>query len=159
MESVGPLNLLKGSETFYVPEFVEENLDIQQSAEALAEYFSSISREFQPLNIDELSPAIKDELKRGINEVKIPILEEHQVYEKITRAKKPHSTVPGDLKRLLVKECSVELISPVTKIYNEITRSKEFPRAWVIEQQTPIPKVKTVSSLDDLRNILGTPFF
>ena len=66
----------KGSETFDVPEFVEENLDIQQSAEALAEYFSSISREFQPLNIDELSPAIKDELKRGINEVKIPILEE-----------------------------------------------------------------------------------
>ena len=53
----------------------------------------------------------------------------------------------------------MELISPVTKIYNEITRSKEFPRAWVIEQQTPIPKVKPVSSIDDLRNISGTPFF
>ena len=36
----------KGSETFDVPEFVAENLDNQQSAEAMAEYFSSISREF-----------------------------------------------------------------------------------------------------------------
>ena len=79
---------------------------------------------------------IKDELNKSTSEVNIPILEEHQVYEKINRAKKPHSTAPGDLNRLLVKECSVELISPVTKIYNEITKSKEFPRAWVIDQQT-----------------------
>ena len=111
------------------------------------------------MNVDELSPAIKDELERGAREFNIPILEEYQVYEKVNRAKKPHSTVPGDLKRVLVKECSEELISPVTKIYNEITRSKEFPRAWVIEQQTPIPKANPVSSIEDLRNISGTPFF
>ena len=101
----------KGSDSFDVPEFVEENLDLQQSAEALAEHFSAISREFQPLNVDELSPAIKDELVRGAKEVNIPILEEYQVYEKVIRAKKPHSTAPGDIKRVLVKECSEELIS------------------------------------------------
>ena len=67
--------------------------------------------------------------------------------------------VPGDIKRVLVKECSVELTAPVTKIYNQITQSKEYPRPWVWEQQTPIPKKNPPSSLDDIRNISGTPFF
>ena len=67
--------------------------------------------------------------------------------------------VPGDIQRVLVKECSVELTAPVTKIYNEITMSKEYPRPWVSEQQIPIPKTNPPSSLDDLRNISGTPFF
>ena len=149
----------KGSNDFDIPEFLEENLDSQESAEALAEYFSAISREFQPLDVSQFPPAIKDELRRGHDEKNIPVLEEYNVYGKILRAKKPQSTVPGDIKPILVKECSVELVSPITKIYNEITRSKIFPRRWVIEQQTPIPKVYPVSSKDDLRNISGTPFF
>ena len=62
------------------------------------------------------------------------------------------------MKRLLVKECSVELVPAVTIIYNKITKSKEFPRPWVTEQQTPIPKCHPPSSMDDIRNISGTPF-
>ena len=89
----------------------------------------------------------------------VPILEEFDVHAKIAKAKKPHSMVPGDIKRVLVKECSVELTAPVTKIYNEITKSKEYPRPWVCEQQTPIPKKNPPSSLEDIRNISGTPFF
>ena len=58
-----------------------------------------------------------------------------------------------------MKNCSVELATPITRIYNEITQSKEFPRVWVMEQQTPIPKCYPPSSLDELRNISGTPFF
>ena len=71
---------------------------------------------------------MKEELERGKYDKNIPVLEEFQVYEKTVRAKKPHSTVPGDLKRVLVKDCSVELVPPVTKIYNKITETKEFPR-------------------------------
>ena len=80
------------------------------------------------------------------------------MYEKLAGAKKPNSNVTGDLKRLLVKECSVELVPPVTMIYNKITESKEFPRPWVKEQQTPIPKTYPPSSIDDIRNISCTPF-
>ena len=93
------------------------------------------------------------------NEKNIPKLEEFEVFKKICKAKKPHSSVPGDIKRILVKECSAELVAPVTLIYNQITKSKEFPRPWVVEQQTPIPKIHPPSSKDDLRNISGTPFF
>ena len=89
----------------------------------------------------------------------IPILNKFQVLKKLVKAKKPHSTVPGDLKRILVKECDVELSEPVTKIFNKITQSKVFPRPLVNEQQVPIPKKKNPESFDDLRNISGTPFF
>ena len=44
-------------------------------------------------------------------------------------------------------------------IYNKITETKEFPRSWVIEQQTLIPKSNPPSSIEDIRNISGTPFF
>ena len=147
IRKLGNREFEQSSSTFDVPEFVDDNLDEKQSDEALAEYFSSISQEFMPLDPDNLPSKVKIELEKGIVEKNLPILNEYEVYEKVTRAKKPHSTVPGDLKRTLVKECSVELITPVTKIYNEISESKEFPRAWVIEQQTPIPKVYPPSSM------------
>ena len=47
----------------------------------------------------------------------------------------------------------------MTRIYNKITESKEFPRPWVNELQTPIPKKNPPSSIDDVRNLSGTPFF
>ena len=149
----------KEAETFDLPELVDNNFDDKQSAEALADYFSSISQEFQPLDVNKLPPNLKDELERGRNDENIPILEEYEVYQKIVQSKIPHSTAPGDLKRTLVKECSVELVPPVTMIYNRITESKEFPRSWVKEQQTPIPKVFPPSSMDEIRNISGTPLF
>ena len=149
----------KEANTFDLPEFVDNNLDDKQSAEALADYFSSISQEFQPLDVSKFPPNIKDELERGRIEKNIPVLEEFEVHAKILKAKKPHSTVPGDLKKILVKECSVELVPPVTIIYNKITESREFPRSWVKEQQTPIPKIHPPSSMDEIRNISGTPFF
>ena len=144
--------------TFDIPEFVQNNLDDEQAAEALADHFSSISQEFQPIDVTQFPPNLRDELTRGSEEKNIPVLEEYEVFDKITRAKKPHSTVEGDLKRELVKECSVELAAPITLIYNKITESKEFPRSWVKEQQTPIPKVHPPASMDDLRNISCTPF-
>ena len=149
----------KEAETFDLPELVDNNFDDKQSAEALADYFSSISQEFQPLDVNKLPPNLKDELERGRNDENIPILEEYEVYQKIVQSKIPHSTAPGDLKRTLVKECSVELVPPVTMIYNRITESKEFPCSWVKEQQSPIPKVFPPSSMDEIRNISGTPLF
>ena len=149
----------KGQEKFDIPEFVENNLDDKQSSEAMADYFSTISQQFDPIDVNKFSPAIKEELEKGRHEPDVPILTEHEVYDKIRKAKKPHSMVPGDIKRVLVKECSVELTTPATKMYNKITQSKEYPRPWVVEQQTPIPKKNPPSSMEDLRNISGTPFF
>ena len=144
---------------FDIPEFIEKNMDDEQCAEAMADYFSEISQQFEPIRFENLPPAIKEELDRGRDDVTVPILDEHEVHKRIVKAKKPHSMVPGDIHRIIVKECSVELTEPVTKIYNQITMTKEYPRSWVSEQQVPIPKKNPPSSLEELRNISGTPFF
>ena len=62
-------------------------------------------------------------------------------------------SVAGDIPPKLKREFFVELASPVSNIFNCITKSGEYPRQWVKESVTPIPKVPNIESLDDLRNI------
>ena len=116
--------VLSKTADFDIPELVDNNLNAQQSADALAVFFSSISQEFDPVDVASRPPRIKDELEKGSNDVNIPLLNEFDVLKNMVKAKKPHSTVPGDLKRILVKECDVELSEPVTKIFNKITQFK-----------------------------------
>ena len=74
------------------------------------------------------------------------------------KAKKPKSSVKGDLPIKLIKEFAVELSSPVTILYNTITKSQIYPEQWKIEYQIPLAKIKSPETEDDLRNIAKTPF-
>ena len=143
---------------FSIPTHVEANLSDEQSAELLADYFSKISQEFTPINKNNFFPALRDKLA-NVDPKTIPILEEYQIYRKVSSAKKPNSTVPGDLPKKVVTTFSVELAEPLEIVFNTITRSGEYPRQWIIEHQTPIPKVHPPKSEDDLRNISCTPFY
>ena len=51
------------------------------------------------------------------------------------------------------KEFAPWIAGPAADIFNTITRSGEYPRSWVKEYVTPIPKSSLVESLDDLRLI------
>ena len=73
-------------------------------------------------------------------------------------AKKPKSSVKRDLKVPLVERFAVELAHPVTKIFNRITATLQYPRQWVMEEQTQIPKVYPPQSEDNIRNISKTAF-
>ena len=75
------------------------------------------------------------------------------------KAKKPNSSVPGDLPKKLVKCFADKLAFPITTIYNNITESAVYPSQWKVEQQIPIAKVIPPSSEDELRNLSKTPFF
>ena len=55
----------KYQKSFDIPEFLDEGLDDKDSAEAIADYFSSISQEFEPISVEKFSPLIKDELETG----------------------------------------------------------------------------------------------
>ena len=131
-----------------MPSHAEENYSPLQSAEKLADYFSSISQEFKPICIDEFSPRIKTILMAGKTDKAKPVLEEWEVHEKLKSSKKPNSLIPGDLPVKLVKEFTPELAVPITKIYNRITQTAEYPRQWVTEYQLAIPKVKAPLSED-----------
>ena len=144
---------------FTLPSHAEENYSPLQSAEKLADYFFSISQKFKPICIDEFSPRIKTILMAGKTDKAKPVLEEWEVHEKLKSSKKPNSLIPGDLPVKLVKEFTPELAVPITKIYNRITQTAEYPRQWVTEYQLAIPKVKAPLSEDETRNIASTAFF
>ena len=57
-----------------------------------------------------------------------------------------------------MKTFYVELVSPVTQIFNAITKSQGYPDQWKIEYGTPIPKQLPVQNEADLRIISKTPF-
>ena len=152
------VNVGKNS-NFTLPEHVEEDLSAFQSAERLADYFSKISQEFEPICKDKFPPFIREKLTTGKSDFTKPVLEEWEVYQKLCKSKKPNSLIPGDLPVKLVKEFTVELATPITLIYNKITESAEYPNQWVVEYQLPIPKVHPPLTEDDTRNIASTAYF
>ena len=142
--------------TFTLPEHA--NLSAQQAAGLMADHFSLISQNYAPIDIRNFPPKMREVLLKP-QSASVPVLEQYQVYKKICKAKKPNSTVPGDLPKRIIQEFSCELAAPVTVIYNAILQTHHYPRQWVVEEQVPIPKQHPPSSMDELRNISKTAFF
>ena len=143
--------------TFDLPSHVENNLTATQSAVLIADHFSAISMDYEPINLSNFPPAMREALAHP-DILVIPRLEEYEVFKKISKAKKPNSVVPGDIPKKIVKEFCCELSVPITIIYNTILKTQKYPRQWVVEYQIPLPKVNLPSSEDDLRNLAKTPF-
>ena len=140
--------------TFTLPSHVENNLSASESAEIIADHFAAISQVYDPINVDNFPPNIREALSQPNLSV-VPKLEDYEVYTKICKAKKPNSTVLGDLPKKVVQEFSCELTSPLTVIYKSILKTFQYPRQWVIEYQLPLPKSYPPASEDELRkNIL-----
>ena len=144
--------------TFVLPNHVEENLTSQQSAERIASYFSSISQEYEPLQLDHLPPNIQIAMEIARKDAQPIVLTELDVYQKIKQARKPSSMIPGDIPVKLVKAFDVELAFPGMKLFNAIIKSLEYPSQWKLEHQVPIPKVPQPSDESQLRNIAKTAF-
>ena len=88
----------------------------------------------------------------------LPILSDYDVYMKMRRAKKPQSSVGCDIPVKIVKEFSVELSLPVSKIFNFITKSKKYPKHWKMENGIALEKITPAESETNLRIISKTPF-
>ena len=147
------LNFESNQKGFQLPNFVQENLSNLECAENIANFFSRVSQEYQPLNVNNLPPNIQEYLGNPVLNT-APELSNFDVFEKLVKAKKPKSSVPGDLPRKLTQQFPFELAIPVTKMFNKISNSKDYPEQWKIERQIPIPKInppKSESSEQGLR--------
>ena len=142
--------------TFSLPNHLEANLSDQECAEKIAQYFSSISNEYSPLNLDLLPDRVKARLADG---TKPPLISEYDCYVKLKKAKKPKSVIPGDLPSKIVKEFKEELAYPLHILLNKIAQSAEWPEHYKVEYITPIPKIPLPQNEDDLRPISLTAFF
>ena len=141
---------------FTLPNHLEENFSVEESAEQIAQHFAAISQEFPPLMKSNLPEHVQEEINTEYED--IPILSEYEVYEQIKAAKKPKSQVPGDLPRRLVQEFAPELAFPATQIYNSITQTSEWPAQWCVEYGTPLKKKSEPETENDLRIISLTNF-
>ena len=144
------------SHTFTLPNHQADNLSDQESAERIAQHFANISNEYKPLDLDSLPERVKVKLSSLSTP---PVISEHECFEKIVKAKKPQSGVPGDLPAQIVKEFSVELAGPLYKLLNNIIQSASWPQQWKTEFVTPIGKIPHPETEDDLRPIALTNFF
>ena len=104
-------------DTFTLP--AHENLSNLEAADKIAEHFSQISREFPPLNRDVLPDRVIEKIDNPEYESKVPEVSEYEVFERISKANKPKSGVPGDLPKTLVSEFAPELSAPVAKIFQK----------------------------------------
>ena len=125
------------SNTFILPTHLDNNLTSLQSAEVIADHFAAISQDYNPINLNDFPPKMKESLAEP-NILVVPQLYEYEVFKRICKSKKPNSSVPGDLPKKLVQEFSCELTTPVTIIFNSILKTFQYPRQWVIEHQIPL---------------------
>ena len=133
--------------TFDVRELCPGKSDLQV-ANTIAKYFNAISREFTPLSPSDIPATYHRQLD---------LLSEAQVEKMIKTAKKPKSTVKGDLPPSIVSRAAATLSTPVANIYNSIISTYVWPIAWKREYVTVIPKKAIPEGLSDLRNISCTP--
>ena len=122
--------------------------DNAQCSQKIAEHFSQISNEYEPVNLHDLPcylPALPP-----------PQLEEYEVYERINRIKKTKSTLPIDIPDKLRQECSPHLAAPLTTIMNNCLTQSVYPTLWKQEWVTPAPKITNPQTISDLRKISCT---
>ena len=120
----------------------------REVADSVADYFNTISREFTPLAPGDVPATYHRDLD---------LLSEEQVEKMIKSAKKPKSTVKGDIPPGVVNRSAQFLKIPVASIYNSIIKTNVWPIAWKREYVTVIPKKSIPSGFQDLRNISCTP--
>ena len=90
---------------------------------------------------------------------KPPVIYHGQVHAALQKLKTSKSGHPNDLPVKLIKEFAIELTELLTHIFNKCILDGIFPESWKTAAITPIPKEKTVNSLDQLRPISLTPNF
>ena len=142
--------------TFSLPGHKEQNLSDEECANRIAEHFAKISAEFSPLNPTLLPDRVKVKLNDGST---APTITEHDCYAKMRAAKKPKSVIPGDLPTAIVKEFLVELANPVAALCNNIAQNASWPEHFKVEYITPVAKIPSPLTEDDLRPIAMTSFF
>ena len=123
-------------------------LSDKEQAEKIAEYFSSIPNQYEPLkNSDVQIPFF--------TEKDVPQFQASEVWLNLTKIKTKKATVPGDIPAKLIKEFAAYLAEPFTDIVNTSLKRGEYPEVYKYEISTPVPKVYPPEKMKQMTNISG----
>ena len=121
--------------------------DPTKAAEETADFFTRITDEFVPLSPSRAAPAA---LREPISVQAVAKL--------LADAKKPNSSVQGDVLPRLTKKFHSLMATPAARIFNSVFRSACWPSQWKVETTVVIPKNTNPESLAECRNISCTSF-
>ena len=124
------------------------HLPDQEQAEIIANKFSSIQNEYEPIKTGDIDvpPFSKDD---------IPQFQPSQVCLLLSQIKTNKATVPGDFPARLMKQFAAYLADPFTDIVNTSIRRGEYPQIYKFEVCTPVPKCYPPKDTSQIRNISG----
>ena len=120
----------------------------QEQVEVIADFFSSIPNEYEPLKKDDIQvPYFSAD----------QLLQFHpsQVWLHLSKIKTNKATVKGDLPAKLIKEFAAYLAEPFTDIINSSLKRGEYPQIYKYKMSTPVPKVFPPQKVEQMRNISG----
>ena len=127
---------------------VEEisHLSDKQQAEAIADSFSAISNEYEPVN--------KDAIKiPPFHSSDIPQIKPYKVRKYLEKIKTNKSTAPGDIPAKIIKEFALYLCVPLTDVINSGMKAGHWPLTYKREMITPTPKQSPPETVEMLRPI------
>ena len=130
------LKRISGSDHKCLKVIIEElnHLSEPEQAEKIAEFFSSIPNEYEPLKTDDIKvPSFKPE--------DVPQFHPSQVWLHLTKLRTNRATVKGDIPARLIKEFAAYLAEPLTDIINTSLMRGEYPNIYEFEISTPVPSV------------------
>ena len=135
----GPEDTFK-KKSFILPSHADQGLSPLECAEDFADYFAKISQSVPALDEEEFFPALKASIREGRVASNKPVLQEYEVYNILRQVKKTGCTVPEDVPQKLMQEFCLDFAAPATKIFNAITKTGEYPRQFVQEFASIVPK-------------------
>ena len=118
-----------------------------EAGEETASYFTRITDLFRPLDPPEYPTPFPRKLV-SLDEVR----------KKLKDAKKPDSSVDGDIPPRLMRKYHESLAVPVRLIFNAVFSTGTWPSRWKSETTVVIPKSQNPETLAGCRNISCTPF-
>ena len=118
------------------------------AAEQAADFFNSISSEFQPVSMP--THGTITEVWR---------ISKSEIVTMLKESKKPNSRVAGDIFSDLISPNAEILATPLCDIFNAIIQTRTWPDVWKNETVVVIPKQRNPDSLSQCRNLSCTPFF
>ena len=86
-----------------------------------------------------------------------PTITELQVFRKLSTLKIGKASPNDDIPNRIIKEFAFELSKPLSHVYTLSLHTGVFPDRWKLATISPLPKVKLVQELGELRPVSLTP--
>ena len=149
-----PGDCMEGS-SFTLLSHIRENLTVEQQLERLTNYFVSVSQEFPPLHLEQLSDYTRQKLL-DIQPQDIPTVEDYEIFNILDNCTKKKSSVPGDIPPRLFYGASAALAAPAARIMNNIAQTGEWPTQYKTEWGVPLEKTSPAEDESQTRIISCT---